>query len=65
VAQATDAPLAVAADAIEQADGEIKTAIIMYRTGQGAADARRILARAGGVVRLALASDTPPAGSSG
>jgi len=65
VAQATDAPLAVAADAIEQADGEIKTAIIMYRTGQGAADARRILARVGGVVRLALASDTPPAGSSG
>lgn len=63
VAQATDAPLAVAADVIEQADGEIKTAIIMYRTGHSAADARRILARAGGVVRLVLASDTPPPSS--
>ncbi len=60
VAQATNAPLAVAADVIEQADGEIKTAIIMYKTGHSAADARRILARAGGVVRLALAVDTSP-----
>jgi len=63
VAQATDAPLAVAAAAVEQADGEIKTAIVMYRTGYSAANARQALARAGGVLRLALASDTPPPSS--
>ncbi len=59
MAQAIDAPLTVAAEALEQADGEIKTAIVMYRTGHSASDARWLLARAGGVVRLALESDSP------
>ncbi len=63
VAQAIDAPLTVAAEALEQADGEIKTAIVMYRTGHSTSDAQWLLARAGGVVRLALESDLPPASS--
>ena len=39
---------------LDAADGEVKTAIVMARTGAGAADARGRIARAGGHVRKAL-----------
>ncbi|HEY4914286.1 MAG TPA: N-acetylmuramic acid 6-phosphate etherase [Candidatus Dormibacteraeota bacterium] len=40
--------------ALDDADGEVKTAIVMLRTGTGAADARRRLERSGGNLRQAL-----------
>lgn len=40
--------------ALDGADGEVKTAIVMLRTGTGAADARGRLERAGGNLREAL-----------
>lgn len=40
--------------ALDEADGEVKTAIVMLRTGTGAADARSRLERAGGNLRRAL-----------
>ncbi len=42
------------------ADGEVKTAIVMARSGVSAATARRQLAAAGGHVRQALAASSPP-----
>jgi N-acetylmuramic acid 6-phosphate etherase len=40
--------------ALDDADGEVKTAIVMLRTGTGAADARGRLERFGGNLRQAL-----------
>ena len=40
--------------ALDDADGEVKTAIVMLRTGTGAADARARLERFGGNLRQAL-----------
>jgi N-acetylmuramic acid 6-phosphate etherase len=40
--------------ALDDADGEVKTAIVMLRTGTGAADARGRLERSGGNLRKAL-----------
>jgi N-acetylmuramic acid 6-phosphate etherase len=40
--------------ALDDADGEVKTAIVMLRTGTGAADARGRLERSGGNLRQAL-----------
>ncbi len=54
VAQATGASAAVAADALAETDGEVKTAIVMLAAGVTAAAARERLVGARGVVRAAL-----------
>jgi N-acetylmuramic acid 6-phosphate etherase len=54
VAQASGVSPEVAAHTLQQADGEIKTAIVMCRRGVSADKARAALRRAGGVVRRAL-----------
>jgi N-acetylmuramic acid 6-phosphate etherase len=54
VAQASGVSPELAARTLQQADGEIKTAIVMCRRGVSADEARAALGRAGGVVRRAL-----------
>ncbi len=54
VAQASGVSREVAAQTLQEADGEIKVAIIMCRRGVSAREARAALARSGGVVRRAL-----------
>jgi N-acetylmuramic acid 6-phosphate etherase len=54
VAQATGADAETAARTLAEADGQVKTAIVMLLAGVPAAEARERLARAGGIVRQAL-----------
>jgi N-acetylmuramic acid 6-phosphate etherase len=54
VAQATGADAETTARSLADADGQVKTAIVMLLAGVPAAEARERLARAGGVVRRAL-----------
>jgi N-acetylmuramic acid 6-phosphate etherase len=56
VAQATGVDTETAAQALAEADGQVKTAIVTLLAGVPAAQARERLARAGGVVRRALQS---------
>ena len=56
VAQATGVDAETAARALAEADGQVKTAIVMLLAGVPAAEARERLARADGVVRRALQS---------
>jgi N-acetylmuramic acid 6-phosphate etherase len=56
VAQATRVDAETAARALAEADGQVKTAIVMLLSGVPAAEARKRLARADGVVRRALQS---------
>ena len=56
VAQATGVDAETAARTLAEADGQVKTAIIMLLAGVPAAEARERLARAGGIVRQALQS---------
>jgi N-acetylmuramic acid 6-phosphate etherase len=58
VATATSKPTEEARDLLEQAGQEVKTAIVMGRTGFGAADSRKRLAATGGHVRRAI-EDAP------
>lgn len=54
VAQAADVDPAAALPALESSDWDIKTAIVMLRTGVSVEAARSAVAAAGGVVRVAL-----------
>lgn len=54
VAEATGAPLSTVLPALEAADWDIRTAIVMLLAGTEAVRARELLAAAGGVVREAL-----------
>lgn len=54
VAAATSAPSAEARRLLDQADQEVKTAIVMGRINLGSEDARQVLEAAGGHVRLAV-----------
>ena len=56
VAQATGVDAGSAVRALAEADGQVKTAIVMLLAGVPAAEARERLARADGVVRRALQS---------
>jgi N-acetylmuramic acid 6-phosphate etherase len=56
VAQATGVDAQTAARSLAEADGQVKTAIVMLLSGVPAAEARERLARADGVVRRALQS---------
>ena len=55
VAQATHCDDATAERALDTADGEVKTAILMLLTGMPASEAREKLARTGGILRRAVA----------
>ena len=48
----------VAVDLMAKADGQVKTAIVMAKTGQTAGEARRRLDEAGGFVRTAISSSS-------
>jgi N-acetylmuramic acid 6-phosphate etherase len=43
-----------AADLLDAADREVKTAIVMHKRGVDAAEARRLLAAAGGMLRAVI-----------
>jgi N-acetylmuramic acid 6-phosphate etherase len=53
-AEATGVDADTAARALAEADGQVKTAMVMLLSGVPAAEARERLARAGGIVRQAL-----------
>lgn len=54
VSQACTIPLNDAADLLAQADGDVKTAIVMYLANVALSEARSRLAQTGGVVRRAI-----------
>jgi N-acetylmuramic acid 6-phosphate etherase len=56
VAQATGVDMDTAARSLAEANGQVKTAIVMLLASVPAAEARERLARAGGIVRQALQS---------
>jgi N-acetylmuramic acid 6-phosphate etherase len=45
---------------LDQADGHVKTAIVMQKLGVSRADAQRALEEAGGIIRRATREDPPP-----
>lgn len=60
VAELAAAPLPEAAAALNAAEGEIKTAVVMLRAGLDSGSARALLTRNDGILRRALADVPPP-----
>jgi N-acetylmuramic acid 6-phosphate etherase len=57
VMMATGVDYATAEEFLQKANGHVKTALVMIRAGVSAEEARARIAKAGGMVRLAMESD--------